>query len=250
MLQGLYAAASGMEAQQNQLDAVANDLANVDTPGYQGEIVGFQDLLYTSGGGSTGTNVATGAGTASRGSSAAARAQGSMQTTGRPLDVAIQGPGYFEGARERDGTIGLTRNGALQTNAKGQLTNGQGMLRAAARSRSRAGTRPLQTSRFRATATVTVLNGKTLGQIKAGQRSPRPTAWCADGDSIFSATAASGAIRTATGSTLQQNALEGSNVDMGRAMSTMMTAQRSYQMASNAVQYQDQMLQIANQIKP
>ena len=65
MLQGLYAAASGMEAQQNQLDAVANDLANIDTTGYQGEIIGFQDLLYTQGGNSTGTNVATGAGSAS-----------------------------------------------------------------------------------------------------------------------------------------------------------------------------------------
>jgi flagellar basal body rod protein FlgG len=54
-----------MEAQQNQLDAVANDLSNIDTPGYQGEIVGFQDLLYTSGGGSTGTQAATGAGSAS-----------------------------------------------------------------------------------------------------------------------------------------------------------------------------------------
>jgi flagellar basal body rod protein FlgG len=65
MLQGLYSAASGMEAQQNQLDAVSNDLANIDTAGYQGEIIGFQDLLYTSGGGSTGTNAATGAGSAS-----------------------------------------------------------------------------------------------------------------------------------------------------------------------------------------
>jgi flagellar basal-body rod protein FlgG len=94
-----------------------------------------------------------------------------------------------------------------------------------------------------------VVNGKTLGQIKLVDV-PAPNGLVADGDSIFSATAASGAIRTATGSTLQQNALEGSNVDMGRAMSRMMTAERSYQMSSNAVQYQDQMLQIANQIKP
>jgi flagellar basal-body rod protein FlgG len=92
MLQGLYAAASGMEAQQNQLDAVANDLANVDTTGYQGEIIGFQDLLYTQGGNSTGTNVATGAGSAS-GIIGRSSEQGSIQQTGRSLDVAIQGPG-------------------------------------------------------------------------------------------------------------------------------------------------------------
>lgn len=244
MLQGLYAAASGMEAQQNQLDAVANDLANVDTTGYQGEIIGFQDLLYTQGGNSTGTNVATGAGSASAiiGRSGA---QGSIQQTGRSLDVAIQGPGYLE-VRRPDGTIGLTRNGALQTNAKGQLTNGQGMA-VQPPITIPPGTDPSNVT-IQGNGDV-VVNGKTLGQIKLVDV-PAPNGLVADGDSIFSATAASGAIRTATGSTLQQNVLEASNVDMGRAMSQMMTAERSYQMSSNAVQYQDQLLQIANQIKP
>jgi flagellar basal-body rod protein FlgG len=244
MLQGLYAAASGMEAQQNQLDAVANDLANVDTTGYQGEIIGFQDLLYTQGGNSTGTNVATGAGSASA-IIGRSDAQGSIQQTGRSLDVAIQGPGYLE-VRRPDGTIGLTRNGALQTNAKGQLTNGQGMA-VQPPITIPPGTDPSNVT-IQGNGDV-VVNGKTLGQIKLVDV-PAPNGLVADGDSIFSATAASGAIRTATGSTLQQNALEASNVDMGRAMSQMMTAERSYQMSSNAVQYQDQMLQIANQIKP
>jgi flagellar basal-body rod protein FlgG len=244
MLQGLYAAASGMEAQQNQLDAVANDLANVDTTGYQGEIIGFQDLLYTQGGNSTGTNVATGAGSASA-IIGRSDAQGSIQQTGRSLDVAIQGLGYIEVQRP-DGTIGLTRNGALQTNAKGQLTNGQGMA-VQPPITIPPGTDPSNVT-IQGNGDV-VVNGKTLGQIKLVDV-PAPNGLVADGDSIFSATAASGAIRTATGSTLQQNALEASNVDMGRAMSQMMTAERSYQMSSNAVQYQDQMLQITNQIKP
>jgi flagellar basal-body rod protein FlgG len=244
MLEGLYAAASGMEAQQNQLDAVANDLANVDTTGYQGEIIGFQDLLYTQGGNSTGTNVATGAGSASA-IIGRSDAQGSIQQTGRSLDVAIQGLGYIEVQRP-DGTIGLTRNGALQTNAKGQLTNGQGMA-VQPPITIPPGTDPSNVT-IQGNGDV-VVNGKTLGQIKLVDV-PAPNGLVADGDSIFSATAASGAIRTATGSTLQQNALEASNVDMGRAMSQMMTAERSYQMSSNAVQYQDQMLQIANQIKP
>jgi flagellar basal-body rod protein FlgG len=233
-----------MEAQQNQLDAVANDLANVDTTGYQGEIIGFQDLLYTQGGNSTGTNVATGAGSASA-IIGRSDAQGSIQQTGRSLDVAIQGLGYIEVQRP-DGTIGLTRNGALQTNAKGQLTNGQGMA-VQPPITIPPGTDPSNVT-IQGNGDV-VVNGKTLGQIKLVDV-PAPNGLVADGDSIFSATAASGAIRTATGSTLQQNALEASNVDMGRAMSQMMTAERSYQMSSNAVQYQDQMLQIANQIKP
>jgi flagellar basal-body rod protein FlgG len=244
MLQGLYAAASGMEAQQNQLDAVSNDLANIDTPGYQGEIVGFQDLLYSSGGGSTGTNVATGAGSAS-GVIGRSHLQGSVQQTGRPLDVAIQGNGYLE-VRRPDGTIGLTRNGALETDARGRLTNQQGMLLQP----------PITIAPGTDPSAVTiapngnvVANGKTLGQLKL-VTVPAPNGLVADGDSIFSATAASGAIRAANGATLHQGALEGSNVDMGHAMTQMMTAQRSYQMSSNAVQYQDQMLQIANQIKP
>jgi flagellar basal-body rod protein FlgG len=243
MLQGLYAAASGMEAQQNQLDAVSNDLANIDTPGYQGEILGFQDLLYTSGGGSTGTGAATGAGTAS-GIIGRSSEQGSIEQTGRPLDVAIQGPGYLE-VRRPDGTIGLTRNGALETTAKGQLTNSQGMPLQPPITIP-PGTDPSDVT-IQSNGNV-VVKGKTLGQIKL-VTVPAPNGLVADGDSIFSATAASGAIRPATGARLQQNALEGSNVDMGRAMSQMMTAQRSYQMSSNAVQYQDQMLQIANQIK-
>jgi flagellar basal-body rod protein FlgG len=244
MLQGLYAAASGMEAQQNQLDAVANDLSNIDTAGYQGEIVGFQDLLYTSGGGSTGTDVATGAGSAS---SIVGRSnlQGAIQTTGRPLDVAIQGSGYLE-VRRPDGTIGLTRNGALQVDEKGRLANADGMLIQPPITIP-PGTDPSNV-KIQGNGDVQ-LNGKTLGQIKVVDV-PAPNGLVADGGSMFSATAASGAIRAAKGATLQQGSLEGSNVDMGRAMSTMMTAQRSYQMASNAVQYQDQMLQIANQIKP
>jgi flagellar basal-body rod protein FlgG len=66
---------------------------------------------------------------------------------------------------------------------------------------------------------------------------------------MFSVTAGSGPTQPAAGSSLQQGALEGSNVDIAQDMTTMISAERSYDMASKAVQYQDQMLQIANQIK-
>src|SRR3981081_554717 len=96
MLEGLYAAASGMEAQQRQFDAISNDLSNVDTPGYQGELVGFHDLLYTTAGSASGTTMPTGAGAAA---SIVGRSQlqGAFQQTGRQLDVAIQGGGFLEG---------------------------------------------------------------------------------------------------------------------------------------------------------
>ena len=78
---------------------------------------------------------------------------------------------------------------------------------------------------------------------------PAPDGLVADGDSVFSATAASGALKPAKAS-LQQGALEGSNVDMGAEMSKMMAAQQQYAMGSQAIQYQAQMLQIGNEIKP
>src|SRR5579862_6088665 len=103
MLEGLYSAASGMEAQQQQFDAISNDMANMDTPGYQSTVVGFHDLLYSDGG--YGSNVATGAGSAAQ-VVGYDQSEGAIQQTGQPLDVAINGSGYLE-VRRQDGTIGL-----------------------------------------------------------------------------------------------------------------------------------------------
>ena len=124
MLQGLYAAASGMEAQQNQFNAISNDLANLNTPGYQSTEVGFSDLLYSGAGSASGTTMATGTGAAS---SIIGRSQteGALDTTGQPLDVAISGEGFLQ-VRRNDGSIGLTRDGTLQTNSQGEITDTQG----------------------------------------------------------------------------------------------------------------------------
>ena len=128
MLEGLYSAASGMEAQQAQFDAVSNDMANVDTPGYQSTIIGFHDLLYSNG--NYGSNVPTGAGAEAE-QMGRDQTQGAIQQTGQPLDVAVEGQGFIE-VRRPDGTIGLTRNGSLQLNNKRQLTTQTGMLDPAA----------------------------------------------------------------------------------------------------------------------
>jgi flagellar basal-body rod protein FlgG len=244
MLQGLYAAASGMEAQQNQFNAIANDMANIDTPGYQATEVGFQDLLYSSAGSASGSpDIATGAGSQSA-IVGRSFAQGAIQNTGRSLDVAIQGPGYLQ-VRRDDGTIGLTRNGTLQVNAQGEITNQDGNPLVP----------PLKLPKGTDADNIKI---ETNGQVISGSRTigklalvnvPAPNQLQPDGDSMFSVTAGSGATRPATGSSIQQGALEGSNVDVAQDMTTMINAQRSYQMASQAIQYQDQMLQIADQIK-
>jgi len=242
MLEGLYSAASGMEAQQQQFDAISGDMANVDTPGYQSTILGFHDLLYSNG--EYGSNVATGAGTQAA-QMGYDQTQGAIQQTGQPLDVAIDGQGYLE-VRRQDGTIGLTRNGALQLNDKRQLTTQTGML-VQPPITIPAGVDPSQVS-IASNGTVSV-GKQTLGKLTLVDV-PAPDGLVADGDSVFSATAASGALRPAKGASLQQGALEGSNVDMGAEMSKMMAAQQQYAMGSQAIQYQAQMLQIANEIKP
>jgi flagellar basal-body rod protein FlgG len=242
MLEGLYSAASGMEAQQQQFDAISNDMANLDTPGYQSTIIGFHDLLYSSG--DYGSNVATGAGTQAE-QVGYDQTQGAIQQTGQPLDVAIGGQGYLE-VRRQDGTIGLTRNGALQLNDKRQLTTQTGLLTAPPITIP-AGVDPSQVSI--SSDGIVQAGSQKLGKLTLVDV-PAPDGLQADGDSVFSATAASGALRPARDASLQQGALEGSNVNLGEEMSKMMAAQQQYSMGSQAIQYQAQMLQIANEIKP
>ena len=242
-LDGLMTAAAGMEAQQTQLDAVANDLANVSTPGYQAEDLGFHDLLYTTPGAGQGTTQATGAGAAA---DIAGRSvlEGSLQQTGRPLDVAIQGEGYIE-VRRPDGTIGLTRNGSLELSQSRELITQTGMALVPPITIP-AGV-PLDQVGITPGGAVQI-RGKAIGRISLVDV-PAPDKLLAAGDSTYSATTASGAIRPANGATLSQGYLEQSNVDVATAMTEMIDAERSYQMDSRAIQMQDQMMQIANQIK-
>jgi flagellar basal-body rod protein FlgG len=243
MLQGLYAASSGMEAQQNQFDAISNDLANLNTPGYQQSEMGFSDLLYSSGGVSTGSHVATGSGSASA-IIGRSQAQGDLETTNRPLDVAIQGAGYLQ-VRRPDGSTGLTRNGTLETDAQGRLLNQSGDPLVPPITIPKG----VDADQVKIAANGTVTAGKqTLGKIQL-VTVPAPDQLQASGDNLYSVTAGSGAARAATGSSLVQGHLEGSNVDVASAMGNMINAERSYAMSSKAVQYQDQMAQIANTLR-
>lgn len=243
MLQGLYAAASGMEADQSQFTAISNDMANLNTPGYQGSQIGFEDLLYSGAGSASGTNLPTGTGAAAA-VIGRDHTEGSLQQTGNPLDVAINGEGYLQ-VRRSNGTVGLTRNGTLQLDSRRQITDAQGDPLVPSITVP-PGVSP---SNLKIAANGTVTAGRqTLGRIQI-VTVPAPNQLQPDGTSLFSVTAGSGAARPATGSTLTQGAVEGSNVDIGQAMSDMINTENSYQMAGQAIQYQDQMLQIANQLK-
>jgi flagellar basal-body rod protein FlgG len=242
MLEGLYSAAAGMAAQQSQLDAVSNDLANVSTTGYKSQRVGFEDLLYNQVN-QAGTSTTVGAGAAAR-IIGRDESQGATQDTGNPFDLAIQGDGFFQ-VKRPDGSIGLTRNGAFGVDGNGRLTNDSGNL---------------------LTPPITLPPGTTPGQVqisddgtvRAGTRTlgriqlvsvTAPDQLLADGAGEFTASAASGAPQPVSGSSIRQGALEQSNVDIAKALTTMMSTQRGYQMASSAIHTQDQMMAIANQLR-
>src|SRR5436190_8705578 len=131
----LYSAATGMEAQQLNLNTIANNLANVNTPGFKRSKIEFQDLLYQkptraagtdSGGGNlvpTGIEVGNGSRVAA---TSKVFTQGQLTNTGEKFDVAIQGDGFFE-IQRADGTIGYTRDGSFKLNAQGQVVTVDGL---------------------------------------------------------------------------------------------------------------------------
>jgi len=242
MLEGLYSAAAGMETAQTQLDTVSNNIANEDTPGYQAQLLGFRDLLYTTDDDDP-SSALVGAGSAAQ-TIGFSQAQGSLQQTGNPLDLAIAGNGYFE-VRQPDGTVGLTRNGTFQLNARGQITTNLGMELVPPITVPK-GTSASQIS-IAANGTVTVGNQK-IGQIQIVDVTA-PDKLLPQGNSVYAATAASGPIRAAKGAGIQQGFLEQSNVDLDVEITDMEQAQQAYDMGSKAVEFEAQLGQIAANLK-
>src|SRR5580693_3699379 len=133
MNRSLYIAATGMNAQQSQMDVISNNLANVSTNGFKGSRAVFEDLLYQTvrqpGADSTqqtqipsGIQLGTGV---QQVATERLYTQGNLQQTGNSKDVAINGNGFFQ-VQMPDGTTSYTRDGSFQTNAQGQLTTSNG----------------------------------------------------------------------------------------------------------------------------
>lgn len=242
MLEGLYSAAAGMAAQQQQLDAIGNDLANVSTNGYKSERVAFSDLLYNPVE-EAGTVTTAGAGASSQ-VIGRNETQGAVRQTGGPLDLAIEGDGYFQ-VTLPGGAIALTRNGSFSVDASGTLTTAEGN-RLAPPIKLPAGVSPSQVQ-IATDGTVTAGTTK-LGQIKLVTVTS-PGHLLANGSGQLTPTAESGAPHAATNARVHQGELEQSNVDMAREMSMMITTQRNFQMTSTAIQNESQMMSIANQLR-
>jgi flagellar basal-body rod protein FlgG len=244
MLEAMNSAAAGMAAQQQRLDATANDLANTNTTGYKHQRVGFRDLVYQQTGRSSAQGVQTGAGSAAV-DGGRAFSQGVLQRTDRTLDVAIQGEGFLR-IKLPDGRQALTRDGNLHVDGAGNLTTSTGGLVQPA---------------------IKIPTGVTEDQIvispdgtvtAAGRRVGRldlvtvraQVGLLSAGDNAFVTSAASGAAVAAPRATsLSAGALESSNVDVAEAMVEIIESQRAYQLSSKAISTADEMMGIANGIK-
>jgi flagellar basal-body rod protein FlgG len=261
MFRALYTAASGMSAQQLNLDAIANNLANSSTTGFQQRQVNFSDLLYQNqimpGAAATQqTTVAAGLqlGLGTRpNATEIIQTQGDFATSGNPLDLAIQGIGFFQ-ILLPNGQIGYTRDGSFHPDAQGQVVTSDG--------------NPLQPAiTIPADAvSITVGSDGTVTVTQPGQTAAtqvgsiqtalfvNPGGLNAVGDNIYLATTASGqpVIGNPGGAeglgSLQQGMLEQSNVSVVAQFVAMILAQRSYESNSRVVKAADEMLQQLNQL--
>ncbi len=261
MIRALYTAASGMNAQQMNLDNIANNLANSSSSGFQQRRMQFTDLLYQNvimpGAAATQqTTVAAGmqVGLGVRpGSTEILQTQGELTQTGNPLDLAIQGAGFFQ-IQLPSGQIGYTRAGSFQLDAQGSLVTPSGDAlqpgitvppNATAVSIGSDGTvsvtlpNQTQASKVGVIQTASFANPGGLNSI--GNNTYLPTA--ASGDAIVGTPGGSDGLGT-----LQQNMLEQSNVSVVEQFVDMIVAQRSYESNSRVVKAVDEMLQQLNQL--
>ena len=261
MIRALYTSSSGMQAQQLNLDTIANNLANVNTTGFKRTRVDFQDLLYQTyrapgTAGSQGTTIPTGI-QVGHGSRPVATqrifSQGDFQQTENPLDLVIEGDGFFQVTRP-DGTTAYTRAGAFKKDGTGRVVTSEGFLLFPAV------TIPADAK------TITIGSDGTVSVTLAGQTAAQtvgtlqiasfinPAGLLSVGRNLFTPTAASGTAVIgnpgATGlGTLTQGFLELANVKVVEEMVAMITSQRAYEANSKAIQTADDMLGISNNLK-
>ena len=259
MLRALQTASTGMEAQQMNLNTIANNLANVNTTGFKKNKIEFQDMLYEKkrtvgaeeGAGNlvpAGVEVGNGARVAS---TAKIYTQGQVSQTGEKMDVAIQGDGFFEVLRP-DGTTAYTRDGGFKVASDGRVVTNDGLP-------VQSGFQPIPVD---AQSVNISTNGQVTIQTPGGSqtfqiqlvRFNNPAGLRSMGGNLLEETPSSGTPTLGTpaeagfGSTLQ-GYLETSNVNVAEEMVNMILAQRAYEVNSKAIQTSDQMMELTNNLK-
>jgi len=259
MLRAFSTAATGMTAQQMMVDVIANNLANINTVGFKRSQINFQDLLYVVMQ-EPGTEVASGIisptgleiGCGVRvASTIKVFTTGEIENTGRKLDIAIRGDGFFQ-VTLPNGDTRYTRDGSLQINAGGELVTTTGYA--------------IEPAISVPTDAVSIDIGKDGGvnvTAAAGTQSvvgtiqlvrfSNPSGLSSEGDNLLAETEASGTPTTGTAGesgfgTIQSGLLEKSNVQMVTELDNLITAQRAYEVCSRTIRAGDEMLRKAIQI--
>ncbi len=261
MLRSLYTAATGMDAQQTKLDVIANNLANTSTTGFKRARADFEDLLSETIRSATAPNpqgggrpeplqVGLGVRTAT---TTRSFAQGDLTATQNPLDLAIQGGGFFR-IQRANGDYGYTRAGNFRLDATGRLVTQTGEI-----------VDPGITVPQDATS-VTIRGDGTVLVATPGRTDPteigtiplaiftNPGGLEAVGNNLFAATAASGDPMIVNpgqegSGTISQGYLENANVQAVQEMVDMITTQRAYEMNSKVIESADEMLQRLAQLR-
>ena len=260
MIRSLWISKTGLEAQQTQMDVIANNLANVSTNGFKRSRAVFEDLLYQTlrqpGAQSSqqtevpaGLQIGTGVQPIA---TERVYTQGNLQQTGSSMDVAIQGEGFFQ-VLLPDGTTGYTRDGAFQLNSQGQMVTSSGY--------------PVQPSITLPVSvlSLTISKDGIVSVVQSGSSSPVQVGQLqmatfinngglqSRGENLLVETAASGAPQAnAPGSNgaglLNQGYVETSNVNVVEELVNMIQTQRAYEINSKSIQTTDQMLARLSQL--
>lgn len=263
MIRALYSAASGMAAQQMNIDNIANNLANSNTTGFKMRRMQFQDLLYQSfvqPGAAAGSQTVVPSGLQiGLGTRSAANetifSQGNFQETDNPLDLVIQGNGFFQ-VKQPNGELAYTRAGGFQLDRDGNIVTANG--------------NPIQPQiTIPATAqTITIAADGTVSYTQPGQTAAQvagqiqlatfanPGGLNSIGGNMYMPTDASGepVVGNPGGQegagTLMQGYLEGSNVSIVEEFINMIVSQRTYEASSKVVKAADEMYQQVNNVTP
>jgi flagellar basal-body rod protein FlgG len=261
MIRSIYTAATGMEAQQLYMDTISNNLANVNTTGFKRVKAEFQDLMYQTlrepgarnpEGGMAPAGIEVGLGVRP-GATQRIYEQGSLSQSGNPMDIAIQGTGFFQVAMP-DGGTAYKRDGSFKLSADGTIVTSDGFFLEPQITVPEGGQELSIDPRGRVTC---VLPGETesteIGQMELA-RFVNPGGLSALGNNLFVATDSSGQpmvglpAEAGMGS-LAQGYTETSNVQMVEEMVSMITAQRAYEISSKSIQVGEEMLQTATNLK-
>lgn len=261
MIKSLTTAATGMQAQQANMDVIANNLANVSTTGFKKSRAEFEDLLYQTQkepGAASGLNavsptgVQTGLGVRT-GATTKDFELGAAKVTKNPLDMQIEGAGFFSVSLP-DGSIGYTRDGSFKKDPAGKIVdkNGNPLV-------------PEITIPPDAEGVDISADGK-VSVLVSGSRTPQgigqisltnfinPAGLRSMGKNVFVPTGSSGQPQVGQPGQnnlggISQGQLEASNVNIVDEMVNMITAQRAYETNSKVIQASDQMLQYTNQLR-